>query len=886
MLLAVCVPAYMGREYAAQFWRNSGANLAQLFREATRPLRYYIQYKYKEEKRQRMQILQNMQRDTLAAVRNRVLDTGNEISSGLRKTYQATAAAAAAAATATRAGLSDAANNVSRGGAATAAATRKTAGRIGDGITQAAEKTGAAEQMRDLKKVGGRIGDGIKTAGSATAAAGRTLSRRPSGSSIAGSGTGRSTPGSGALSDRSSAKSDDGTTSGDTTPAASYRGDSSGDSKSLFAAGFFVPKPPKDDASKSPKSPNREEPPKGFFASLFGTSTPAASTPEAKSPNPKPPREQRSSSSPKDSPSQSPQPSRRSRSASASGAGGGGDRPSLALGRNTPSSIAEGSEEGPWSPSSRAAAPSPAAVAAAAAAAAAARAEVEERLASRHSTHVALPGHGAGRASRRQAESAAEREARLEAMEEEARREVAATLAAAGLQIASFLADQKPDPKTRGSDQRGGVSSAAAPRDEDALYESDYPLPGVASSIRTPAQIDAPPSDDDDDEGGGGGAAPAAAPVPPPPAGHVGVFYGIDTLAPEFRQTRMTRRSAAERAGEFDAPAAAEAAAEEDRRAAAVVERNMVTWDEASIGSSRSFRKSAASFRKSKLQSERSHRRLLRELRSQMSMSASRLTKMIADHGKEELAREIITFRELPHQPMYVPPLTSALVNSLYSGVADKKKHHRLYAEAMTASLVVRHGYQPTWDKTVRLGTRLGYSAPRRTRAAPPLTPAPPSLRPGRAPHQLSGAQPISRRQGQARLAVRRVVGALPPHRRRALAREGLPRRAAREAAGQWAAAGAGRRRFAAAAAAVALALRPPVGRVRSAGGDRAAGARALLPPDERPPAEHDGAAAAGAAGVADGAAEPAAGEPREGGAGARLRESVRQYIVCVRLQT
>ena len=162
----------------------------------------------------------------------------------------------------------------------------------------------------------------------------------------------------------------------------------------------------------------------------------------------------------------------------------------------------------------------------------------------------------------------------------------------------------------------------------------------------------------------------------------------------------MTRRSAAERAGEFDAPAAAEAAAEEDRRAAAVVERNMVTWDEASIGSSRSFRKSAASFRKSKLQSERSHRRLLRELRSQMSMSASRLTKMIADHGKEELAREIITFRELPHQPMYVPPLTSALVNSLYSGVADKKKHHRLYAEAMTASLVVRHGYQPTWDKT------------------------------------------------------------------------------------------------------------------------------------------------------------------------------------------
>ena len=113
MLLAVCVPAYMGREY-------------------------YIQYKYKEEKRQRMQILQNMQRDTLAAVRNRVLDTGNEISSGLRKTYQATAAAAAAAATATRAGLSDAANNVSRGGAATAAATRKTAGRIGDGITQAA----------------------------------------------------------------------------------------------------------------------------------------------------------------------------------------------------------------------------------------------------------------------------------------------------------------------------------------------------------------------------------------------------------------------------------------------------------------------------------------------------------------------------------------------------------------------------------------------------------------------------------------------------------------------------------------------------------------------------------------------------------------------------
>ena len=172
----------------------------------------------------------------------------------------------------------------------------------------------------------------------------------------------------------------------------------------------------------------------------------------------------------------------------------------------------------------------------------------------------------------------------------------------------------------------------------------------------------------------------------------------------------MTRRSAAERAGEFDAPAAAEAAAEEDRRAAAVVERNMVTWDEASIGSSRSFRKSAASFRKSKLQSERSHRRLLRELRSQMSMSASRLTKMIADHGKEELAREIITFRELPHQPMYVPPLTSALVNSLYSGVADKKKHHRLYAEAMTASLVVRHGYQPTWDKTVRLGTRLGYS--------------------------------------------------------------------------------------------------------------------------------------------------------------------------------
>ena len=36
------------------------------------------------------------------------------------------------------------------------------------------------------------------------------------------------------------AKSDDGTTSGDTTPAASYRGDSSGDSKSLFAAGFFV----------------------------------------------------------------------------------------------------------------------------------------------------------------------------------------------------------------------------------------------------------------------------------------------------------------------------------------------------------------------------------------------------------------------------------------------------------------------------------------------------------------------------------------------------------------------------------------------------------------------------------------------------------------------
>ena len=69
VLLAVCVPAYMGREYAAQFWRNSGANLAQLFREATRPLRYYIQYKYKEEKRQRMQILQNMQRDTLAAVR-------------------------------------------------------------------------------------------------------------------------------------------------------------------------------------------------------------------------------------------------------------------------------------------------------------------------------------------------------------------------------------------------------------------------------------------------------------------------------------------------------------------------------------------------------------------------------------------------------------------------------------------------------------------------------------------------------------------------------------------------------------------------------------------------------------------------------------------------
>ena len=42
--MAVCVPAYMGREY-------------------------YIQYKYKEEKRQRMQILQNMQRDTLAAVR-------------------------------------------------------------------------------------------------------------------------------------------------------------------------------------------------------------------------------------------------------------------------------------------------------------------------------------------------------------------------------------------------------------------------------------------------------------------------------------------------------------------------------------------------------------------------------------------------------------------------------------------------------------------------------------------------------------------------------------------------------------------------------------------------------------------------------------------------
>ena len=33
VLLAVCVPAYMGREYAAQFWRNSGAKLAQLFRE-------------------------------------------------------------------------------------------------------------------------------------------------------------------------------------------------------------------------------------------------------------------------------------------------------------------------------------------------------------------------------------------------------------------------------------------------------------------------------------------------------------------------------------------------------------------------------------------------------------------------------------------------------------------------------------------------------------------------------------------------------------------------------------------------------------------------------------------------------------------------------------
>ena len=43
-------------------------------------------------------------------------------------------------------------------------------------------------------------------------------------------------------------------------------------------------------------------------------------------------------------------------------------------------------------------------------------------------------------------------------MEEEARREVAATLAAAGLQIASFLADQKPDPATHVAP----ISAAAA----------------------------------------------------------------------------------------------------------------------------------------------------------------------------------------------------------------------------------------------------------------------------------------------------------------------------------------------------------------------------------------------------------------------------------------
>ena len=118
-------------------------------------------------------------------------------------------------------GLSDAANNVSRGGAATAAATRKTAGRIGDGITQAREnrsgRTDArpqegrrAHRRRDfIGGVIGVIGGGAHPLAPAVEEWSTPFDElsggRRRGGAGSGSGTGRSTPGSGAL-DRSSAK--------------------------------------------------------------------------------------------------------------------------------------------------------------------------------------------------------------------------------------------------------------------------------------------------------------------------------------------------------------------------------------------------------------------------------------------------------------------------------------------------------------------------------------------------------------------------------------------------------------------------------------------------------------------------------------------------------
>ena len=99
------------------------------------------------------------------------------------------------------------------------------------------------------------------------------------------------------------------------------------------------------------------------------------------------------------------------------------------------------------------------------------------------------------------------------------------------------------------------------------------------------------------------------------------------------------------------------------RTAGGGVERNMVTWDEASIGSSRSFRKSAASFRKSKPQSGA----------RTGGCSASSLADVdvgVAAHEDDcrprqgGAAREIIPSRTAAPM-MYVPPLT-APVNSLY----------------------------------------------------------------------------------------------------------------------------------------------------------------------------------------------------------------------------